>query len=452
MWTPAVAPCCCACGRPVPHLLTRYGGGRHVVLTPCDGPGGCGAPAADPYLEVDSVVLALDLLLLRPAAFRHALLNRAGGGGESLRRLCVKAGLSVLALDAYSAAFAATHAWPPPASHLLHGAPAPPAAERPWLRVDPLRQHASLRAVLSAGAGADPRTHALLAARLARDSPWLLTLMPPPPPPVAPHPRREDAGCEELLFHCGADRCTLPVRLTGSECEAHRAEESRQRQSPPPWGSPRPLAHHGGKGSGVGVESSGAAAGAAALPAPADTTGAVLPRFLPLLLPAGAVPPGWRHGAATAPARLHLFLLAVCAAVGCEWAAHVGGTLAVLAAARASGWWVPPPGRRHHPPLTAAVPALLLGSFGKALLLPSMVWAYPPPTVALNGVYVLMGQAVSLHTVCGVPWGAAVGAVAAGAAAAMSVAGALQGAGWRPLAAVAAWDGAWGIGGWGAWS
>lgn len=66
---------CCFCNRPLgkTELVARYGPGpdAHCPLS-CKW---CNAPLADPYLEQDGVLIFLDLVLHKPAAYRHLLFN-----------------------------------------------------------------------------------------------------------------------------------------------------------------------------------------------------------------------------------------------------------------------------------------------------------------------------------------------------------------------------------------
>ncbi|KAI9221134.1 Arv1 protein [Blastocladiella britannica] len=63
---------CVACGAPVPRLFTAYSP-ANVRLEQCPS---C-ASFVDPYLECDLVLIFIDMLLHRTAAFRHILFNRA---------------------------------------------------------------------------------------------------------------------------------------------------------------------------------------------------------------------------------------------------------------------------------------------------------------------------------------------------------------------------------------
>ncbi|KAK0550923.1 sterol homeostasis protein [Tilletia horrida] len=76
---------CVRCGAVQPHLYLRYPHGS-VLSVPCEA---CSSPttttpsssvnhkqAADPYVENDGLVVFLDLILVKPRAFRHLLFNR----------------------------------------------------------------------------------------------------------------------------------------------------------------------------------------------------------------------------------------------------------------------------------------------------------------------------------------------------------------------------------------
>ncbi|KAL9933652.1 hypothetical protein V8E36_007310 [Tilletia maclaganii] len=86
---------CIQCGCPQDHLYLRYPHGGSVRSAPCQA--SCGqqigtdrhAPAqspqnvvaqrkrpADPYIESDGIIVFLDLVLVKPRAFRHLLFNR----------------------------------------------------------------------------------------------------------------------------------------------------------------------------------------------------------------------------------------------------------------------------------------------------------------------------------------------------------------------------------------
>lgn len=91
-------PICIHCSQPLSSLYMRYGK-EHIVLSPCpscssssslpssasskvDGTpntvgGGGGVVWADEYLEHDLTIVIIDLILAKPKAYRHLLLNRA---------------------------------------------------------------------------------------------------------------------------------------------------------------------------------------------------------------------------------------------------------------------------------------------------------------------------------------------------------------------------------------
>ncbi len=71
---------CVTCGAAVASLYKSYGPGN-VSLSKC---GACGA-VADPYVEQDWVLQALDLALLKRAVLVHMLLNDAFGAVRTLR-------------------------------------------------------------------------------------------------------------------------------------------------------------------------------------------------------------------------------------------------------------------------------------------------------------------------------------------------------------------------------
>ncbi|KAK0534691.1 hypothetical protein OC842_002559 [Tilletia horrida] len=86
---------CVHCGTPQTHLYLQYPHGS-VLSAPCEAchaesthstslqaDGGAAHPittsvkrAADPYVESDAIVVFLDLILVKPRAFRHLLFNR----------------------------------------------------------------------------------------------------------------------------------------------------------------------------------------------------------------------------------------------------------------------------------------------------------------------------------------------------------------------------------------
>ncbi|KAI9461661.1 Arv1-domain-containing protein [Lactarius psammicola] len=65
-------PLCTNCAQTVAHLYTLYHTVNNVRLEQCPS---CRAPA-DPYVEHDLLVIALDLILLKRGVYRHLLFNR----------------------------------------------------------------------------------------------------------------------------------------------------------------------------------------------------------------------------------------------------------------------------------------------------------------------------------------------------------------------------------------
>ncbi|KAF8486119.1 Arv1-domain-containing protein [Russula ochroleuca] len=65
-------PLCTNCAQTIPYLYTIYHSVNNVRLEQCPS---CRAPA-DPYVEHDALVVALDLILLKPEVYRHLLFNR----------------------------------------------------------------------------------------------------------------------------------------------------------------------------------------------------------------------------------------------------------------------------------------------------------------------------------------------------------------------------------------
>lgn len=65
-------PRCIECGRAVSCLYTNYGGPDKIRLTECPT---C-QTAADKYIEYDYVLIFLDMVLHKPAVYRHLLFNR----------------------------------------------------------------------------------------------------------------------------------------------------------------------------------------------------------------------------------------------------------------------------------------------------------------------------------------------------------------------------------------
>ncbi|KAF6767351.1 Arv1 protein [Kalmanozyma brasiliensis GHG001] len=80
-------PMCIHCATPIASLYMRYGR-DHIVLTPCTSPVCSPSPSvasgsasavvlADSYLEHDLPIVIIDLILAKPAAYRHLLFNRS---------------------------------------------------------------------------------------------------------------------------------------------------------------------------------------------------------------------------------------------------------------------------------------------------------------------------------------------------------------------------------------
>lgn len=63
---------CIECGKRVSSLYTNYGGPEKIRLTECPQ---CQS-VADKYVEYDHVLLFLDMVLHKPAVYRHLLFNR----------------------------------------------------------------------------------------------------------------------------------------------------------------------------------------------------------------------------------------------------------------------------------------------------------------------------------------------------------------------------------------
>ena len=81
---------CVSCGAPVPKLVHTFSAGN-VRLHKC---GACGL-VADKYVEYESALVVIDLVLLKHEAFRHTMYNVA-----FTRALLVRAVLVSVALDA----------------------------------------------------------------------------------------------------------------------------------------------------------------------------------------------------------------------------------------------------------------------------------------------------------------------------------------------------------------
>ncbi|KAJ1902240.1 sterol homeostasis protein, partial [Coemansia sp. IMI 209127] len=79
---------CIECGRPVTSLYTEYGVG-HIRLTQCNN---CKS-FADKYVEHDVVIVFIDMLLHKPQAYRHLLVNtlefRQPAMERNVGKLCI---------------------------------------------------------------------------------------------------------------------------------------------------------------------------------------------------------------------------------------------------------------------------------------------------------------------------------------------------------------------------
>lgn len=64
-------PICVHCSTPTQALYVSYGP-QHLVCTKCKA---CGA-FADPYVEHEAILVVIDLILVKPRAYRHLLFNR----------------------------------------------------------------------------------------------------------------------------------------------------------------------------------------------------------------------------------------------------------------------------------------------------------------------------------------------------------------------------------------
>lgn len=64
-------PICVHCSTPTESLFISYGP-QHLVCTRCKA---CGA-FADPYVEHEAIIVVIDLILVKPRAYRHILFNR----------------------------------------------------------------------------------------------------------------------------------------------------------------------------------------------------------------------------------------------------------------------------------------------------------------------------------------------------------------------------------------
>lgn len=64
-------PICVHCSTPTQALYVSYGP-QHLICTKCKE---CGA-FADPYVEHEAIIVIIDLILVKPRAYRHLLFNR----------------------------------------------------------------------------------------------------------------------------------------------------------------------------------------------------------------------------------------------------------------------------------------------------------------------------------------------------------------------------------------
>jgi len=91
------SPCCVECGAPVPSIVQRLGADS-VRLARCES---CGH-VADKYAEFEPTLIVIDLLLYRPSAYRHVLINRQVlRGREEHEALLWRLGGALLLFDAY---------------------------------------------------------------------------------------------------------------------------------------------------------------------------------------------------------------------------------------------------------------------------------------------------------------------------------------------------------------
>ncbi|KAH9015186.1 Arv1-domain-containing protein [Lactarius hengduanensis] len=104
-------PLCTNCAETVAYLYTLYHSVNNVRLEQCPS---CRAPA-DPYVEHDPLVIALDLILLKRGVYRHLLFNRgtpprkmhqnARGYDQTRRWLIIRIGAGVVLVDSQTATF-----------------------------------------------------------------------------------------------------------------------------------------------------------------------------------------------------------------------------------------------------------------------------------------------------------------------------------------------------------
>ncbi|PWN40522.1 Arv1-domain-containing protein [Ceraceosorus guamensis] len=67
-----LGPVCVHCSAEAASLYLEYSPG-HVALTPCNN---CHSKAVDPYVEFELPIILLDLVLVKPSAYRHLIFNR----------------------------------------------------------------------------------------------------------------------------------------------------------------------------------------------------------------------------------------------------------------------------------------------------------------------------------------------------------------------------------------
>lgn len=84
---------CCHCGAEVSALYASYGTVDMHCPLPCTI---CSAKVADPYIERDSILIFLDLVLHKPQVYRHLLFN-----SESSGRVFLKLWLVLFLVDVY---------------------------------------------------------------------------------------------------------------------------------------------------------------------------------------------------------------------------------------------------------------------------------------------------------------------------------------------------------------
>ena len=87
------SPCCVECGAPVPSIVQRLGADS-VRLARCES---CGH-VADKYAEFEPTLIVIDLLLYRPSAYRHVLINRQVLRGREEHEALLEAGITLLSI------------------------------------------------------------------------------------------------------------------------------------------------------------------------------------------------------------------------------------------------------------------------------------------------------------------------------------------------------------------